>query len=292
MTDYTRKKRVPISTFSTQYRPILNGLAQVAVLEEFANVAVAEYTRPHQDPRERSAIGTIYKASMARIFKQTTDELIPCLGWRGLMDYNQISESVLAYQGHSIAEGDILVLSIRLASELLQGKYAVAPATDPSCLLARHEVGLFTQLCALISSLPGDHRSDHFNSHILPHSRGLVEAIGHRMAFEAAVSASVDPELLALFEINCVMNDMSWYVENMGMTRAKLFEKEARATSALLPRLKQLVESLGAKQYVTAPIVSQEQWEMFVHTLPAFRGEESNGVAQDWVKVKNTDFQD
>src|SRR5262249_33680576 len=152
--------RVPISTFSTQYRPILNGLAQVAVLEEFANVTVAEYTRPHKDLRERSAIGTIYKASMARIFKQTTDELIPRLGWRGLMDFNQISESVLAYQGHSIAEGDILVLSIRLASELLQGKYTVAPATDPSWLLALHEVGLFTQLRALISSLPGDHRSD------------------------------------------------------------------------------------------------------------------------------------
>ena len=74
------------------------------------------------------------------------------------------------------------------------------------------------------------------------------------------------------------------------MTRAQLFEKEVRATSALLPRLKQLVESLGAKQYVTAPIVSQEQWEIFVRTFPAFRGEESNGVAQDWGKVKTAEF--
>jgi hypothetical protein len=63
-----------------------------------------------------------------------------------------------------------------------------------------------------------DHRSESFIRPILPLCLPLVQAIGHRMAYEAAVAARLDPGPISLFEIGVVKNDASWHVENHLLT--------------------------------------------------------------------------
>jgi hypothetical protein len=172
-----------------------------------------------------------------------------------------------------------------LAAELLLGKYEMPPAQNPSSLLAMHEQGLFTECrtaAAQITTSSDSHRSVEFNNAILPRCQSLIEAIGHRMAYEAAVAAGIEPDLLALFEAGCILQDSSWYVQHANLTREEVFERESRALSAVLPRLETLLEGTGAEEYVDAPILSQTAWEAFEDSLETFEPVVRNveGVAQ------------
>lgn len=154
-------------------------------------------------------------------------------------------------------------------------------ATDTSCLLAQHEQGLFDECrTAAVKIMGFDHRSVEFNNVILPRCQSLVEAIGHRMAYEAAVAAGVDADLLALYEAGVIMQDSSWYVEHAGLTRGELFDRESRALDAVLPRLEEMLDATGAEEYVDAPILSQEAWDNFESSLEGFRPLSLNNVAE------------
>ena len=147
-------------------------------------------------------------------------------------------------------------------------------ARDPSSLIARHEQGIYDECREIMRSIKGDHRSAESNNALLPRFRPLVEAIGNRMAYEAAVQAKVDPDLLALFEAGVILQDPSWYVQHAGLTRIAQFEKESVAMNACLPRLEELLEATGAREYVhDVPIVSDENWSEFVKSLRTFEGE-------------------
>ena len=84
-----------------------------------------------------------------------------------------------------------MVLCIRLASEVLLGRYAPPKLRDPHCLLARHEAGVWEEARRICPSLQGGHRGEEFNARILPLSPPSVQAIAQHMAYEAAKDAMV-----------------------------------------------------------------------------------------------------
>jgi hypothetical protein len=161
---------------------------------------------------------------------------------------------------------------IGLATELLIGRYAMPASEFPDCLLARHEAGLFEECQKVIAGLGSGHRSEGFNRLVLPLCQPLVEAIGHRMAYEAAVKAKVDPELLALYEAAVVKLDSSWYAEHAGFGRRAQAEAEDRAATAALPNLGKYIADTKVEPYCQAPIVSDLAWSTFVAGLPHFDG--------------------
>lgn len=163
--------------------------------------------------------------------------------------------------------------NLGLASELLIGRYEMPAAADPTSLLARHEAGLFDEARQVVANLGAGHRSEGFNRLVLPLCQPLIEAIGHRMAYDAAVKAKINPDLLALYVAGVVKHDSSWYVEHLALGRRAQQEMEDRALTAALPKLEEFLEATNARPYCIAPIVSDDAWERFVDNLPHFGGE-------------------
>lgn len=161
-----------------------------------------------------------------------------------------------------------------LASEILFGKYTLPEPRDGSSPLAQYEAGLFEEATLKMFSMDSSQRGESFNAHILPRCRTLVEAIGQRMAYEAALrSGDVSPEVLDVFVMSCISEDASWFVEHGNRTRTQIWDDEERAFGNLLPMLPDLVERTGTKDYITAPIVSEDSLESFVFSLQTFGGE-------------------
>lgn len=100
-----------IISFSTQQRPIVEGWVQVKVLTAFAHWTVKMCPNPIRP--EQHALATIFKATVIKASGTLRALTVRC-GWQGLFAFNQISELDLTFQGNSIAEGDTLVLCIRM----------------------------------------------------------------------------------------------------------------------------------------------------------------------------------
>ncbi|KAI9375221.1 acyl-CoA dehydrogenase NM domain-like protein [Aspergillus egyptiacus] len=268
----------PIISFRTQQRPLLRGIAQTVVFDAFAQASIKLFVDKEIDDRVRHGVAAAFKAVLAQATQSTLFALAERCGAQGLFRYNSIIESQLEARGISIAEGDTLVLSIRLATELLLDRYSMPAPADPSCLLARYERGIFA-FCqkTLFSLCSGRHRSEEFNTHVLPHCQTLVEAIGHRMAYEAAREARVDEDHLALYQSAVLLQAPALYIQESGLKGDiwSEFEKEALALDRLLPKLDALLEETGAGPYCTAAIVSDGDWDFFVDGLQGFRGEGS-----------------
>ena len=137
-------------------------------------------------------------------------------------------------RGISIAEGDILVLCIRLYSELLIGRYDLPQPTHPDTLLSRHAAGIFSRCRERLSTFTGGHRDDAFNNLILPQSELAITALGHALAYSCAVDAGVPKALLELFECYVMKLDQAWYAEHAGMTDGILRSKEDEAARAVI----------------------------------------------------------
>lgn len=127
----------------------------------------------------------------------------------------------------------------------------------------------------------GMHRSEEFNRNILPLSLPLIQAIGHRMALEAARETGIDSKLIDLYESGVILDDSAWYTEQGGISRLAQKEMEAQAADALLPEMEKLIHSAGAAPYSNAPMASEKLWNVFVSDLETFDGEASfdTGVA-------------
>ncbi|OKL64197.1 hypothetical protein UA08_00272 [Talaromyces atroroseus] len=267
-------KPTPIISFRTQQRPILHGLAQIAVFEAYARCSVQRFMHPDLETPVRHGIATTLKAVLNSATQTTLFNLAERCGAQGLFKHNHIIENQLEVRGISIAEGDVTALCIRLAAELLLGRYKLPEARDPSSLLAQHEQGLFDECrmaAAQTMSTSGGHRSVGFNNAILPRCQSLVEAIGHRTAYEAALDAGIDSDLLTLYEAGVIMQDSGWYVQHVGLTREMQFDRESRALNAVLPRLEGMLDGTGAGEYVDAPILSQGAWDEFERSLEVFQ---------------------
>ncbi|PWY90684.1 acyl-CoA dehydrogenase NM domain-like protein [Aspergillus heteromorphus CBS 117.55] len=263
---------MPVMKFRTQHLPILHAIAQVHVLQAFLIQAATGFRNPKADPRVRHAIATVFKAVALHHFGKSIKTLNEGCGWQGYYEHNQTLQAELEFRAVGTAEGDIRVLAIRLASELLIGRYQVPPPRDPTSLIAQHEMGLFAEAQQTLKELGGIHRSDEFNRNILPLALPLVEAIGYRMAVEAAIDVNIDPRLLALYESGIVKEDPAWFAEQGGLTRQEQREMEALAADAVLPDLAQLVQDTGAQPYSTAPMASRSAWGGLWRDWRALRG--------------------
>jgi acyl-CoA oxidase len=205
-----------------------------------------------------------------------------------ITDLFQIAELWLAEKGNSIAEGDFVVLCIRLASEVLLGRYEPPKACDPQSLLARHEAGVWDEARQICASLKGGHRGPEFNARILPLSLPLVQATGQRMAYEAAKDALVHgstaldmtPEVLDLYESTCMMEDQSWYVENGIMSRQELLDRNIDAVTSMLPLLGDMINDRAVDAFINAPMVEQDRLAAFFSSLPSFHGPETTVQAK------------
>lgn len=175
---------------------------------------------------------------------------------------------------------------------MLQGRYKVPESTNPRSLLARHEVGLFQENRAILTSC-SHHRSDEVNRLILPQCQAMIESIGHRMAYDAAVAAGVQQSLIDLYEASCMKLDAAWYSEEAGVGRRALTALETKALDAVLPQLGTLIGQMGVEPWVTSKIVSDERWAALLETcevfegqsaVPIFPGESSRLVQQEMVR--------
>ncbi|KAL4957007.1 acyl-CoA dehydrogenase NM domain-like protein [Aspergillus filifer] len=263
---------VPVIHFRTQHLPILHAIAQYHVLQAFLDEAGAVFRDQKVDPRVRHAVATIFKAVALQHSQRSLKALNEGCGWHGFFGENQILQIDLETRAISTAEGDIRVLAIRLASELILSRYKVQPPTDPKSALARHETSLFEEAQESLYAISGTHRSETYNRNILPRSLPLIQAIGHRMASEAAVSAGLDPRFIALFESGAILEDSAWYAEKGGIDRAMQRAMEASAADALLPDLEKFVAETGAEGYSTAPMASDKHWDELVAGLKEFSG--------------------
>ncbi|KAJ5770409.1 Acyl-CoA dehydrogenase/oxidase [Penicillium nucicola] len=259
--------------FRTQSLPILHAVAQYSVLEAFLASATASYLDNNMDPRVRHGIATAFKAVAVNHFDKTTKAMSERCGWHGHYAHNQILQLELEMRGAATAEGDIRVLVIRLASELLIGRYQLPPPRRPTSSIARHEASLFAEAKALFQrSSNGNHRSENFNRDILPLALPLVEAIGHRMAYEAAQEANVDPKVIQLYETGVIKLDSAWYAEKGGISRENQREVESQAADALLPHLEDIMEESGMQDYCNAPMSSRNLMDQFIDGLELFEG--------------------
>ncbi|KAK3291980.1 uncharacterized protein B0H64DRAFT_420171 [Chaetomium fimeti] len=282
--------RVPILSFSTQQRPILDAWAYGIVLEPYARWTVKQFMDPRHSWPVRHGLATAFKTIMNRATR-VLDDLAERCGWQGLFTHSQIGEMAMTFRGNYIAEGDTLVLCIRLASELLARKYELPAPRHPSTPLAQREQHRTADARDKIAELGGyeKRRGEPFNRHILPRCRPLVEAMGHRMAYEAARDAGVCPTALRLFELVCLAGDPGWRASSSsssagegaggagagagaGAGPGRAFDDDlVRAYEEALPdMLRTVAESGDLGEYVTAPILEDGAWDAFVGQLPAF----------------------
>lgn len=155
---------------------------------------------------------------------------------------------------------------------MLQKRYEV-PMPDPGeSLLAFHASSLLEENIALLQSIEGDYRSDSFNALILPQSQGVVEAIGHALAYSAALRSNLPKPILDVYECAVIRQDPAWYSEQGGLSRIAQRRREDAAVSAVLPDLSTYLEQLNIGKYVQAPIVTDAGWKDYLAALPIHTG--------------------
>ncbi|CAG7941642.1 unnamed protein product [Penicillium salamii] len=253
--------------------PILHAVAQYSILESFFISAAKSFGDMSLDPRVRHGIATAFKAVAINHFSKSIKAMNERCGWHGHFAHNQLLQLELEMRGASTAEGDLRVLAIRLASELLIGRYELPPPRSPTSFVAQHETALFSEAKSLLQhSAQGNHRSESFNRNILPLCLPLVEAIGYRMAFEAAQEANVNPKLVQLYQAGVIKEDPAWYAEQGGLCRDVQREMESHAVDDLLPHLQNIMQESGMQDYCNAPMASKFLWDGFVGRLETFKG--------------------
>ncbi|KAF8173191.1 acyl-CoA oxidase [Mycena galopus ATCC 62051] len=173
--------------------------------------------------------------------------------------------------GGVIAEGELLTLCIRLFSELLLGRYSINIPPPSESLLAQHAHGLLDENKKLLAKF-GGHRSPEFNSVILPQSQAVMEAIGHALAYSAALKSNLPQPLLDVYECTVMRLDSAWYCVEAGISRLDQRMREDRAISSMLPDMNAFLSNLKVEELVTAPIVSDESWKKYAASLISYSG--------------------
>ncbi|PCG96142.1 hypothetical protein PENOC_074270 [Penicillium occitanis (nom. inval.)] len=199
----------PIASFRTQQAPILHCIAQIKVYDAFANECTRIFMDNNIQYSVRHGIAATFKAVVTHASQETLYALAERCGAQGLFEYNGIIESQLTARGISIAEGDMLVLTI-------------------------------------------------------------LKAVGNRLAYEAALDAGVDRDILDLYEAGVLLQSPDLGVDEIGIILSGRIHMERLAMNAISRRLEQLLDSIGAEPYITAPILTEESWEAFLDKLPQY----------------------
>lgn len=141
--------------------------------------------------------------------------------------------------------------------------------TNPGSAISKHDAGLLTEAQDTLSTLGNLHRSRDFNRLLIPSCRNIVEAIGHRLAYDAAVEENVDPCLLRLYECDIIGKDIGWYIQNgIISSQSELRVRECLIADFLEGRIGALLDGLSVQDYARAPIVSDSAWALFMAELP------------------------
>ncbi|KAF4331642.1 peroxisomal acyl-coenzyme A oxidase 3 [Fusarium beomiforme] len=255
----------------TQQRPIVEGWVQGKVLHAFARWTIGMC--PNLSDATQHALAAIFKATVMKA-SQILRPLAERCGWQGLCTYNQISELDLTFQGISIAEGGTLVSCIYFMSELLGEKLELPQARNRLSRLAQREDKLMLDMKSRLEMIGGykEHRGPDFDRHILPRCRLLAEAIGNRMAYEAAETSGLSPDVLTLYERICMREDPN-HLPVMGLQgRADAQSQSSEPYDSVLAQIRSESASRSdLDDYVTAPIMSEESWGSFTNGLHAFR---------------------
>lgn len=300
MVKYSQKRPMPILSFRTQQAPIAHALSQASVLEALYTVITRDYT--HSDDDYSPAI---LKALSSKLWRPTGIALTDRLGAQGLFDFNQIMRMdvrvtgdltssanhdcslngvgqslprAMSWLSASVSQRPNFMHSAVLtdvsgcAFEIALGRYEPPPAADPGSLLARHEEGLLEEFRTELLTADGQHRSTTISQKLMPRCLQLVEAVGDRMAHEAAIALKVPQSLIDLHEAGAVLSDLAWYVENASVRRLHWMEKEQAAITRVMAQLDGHLDAAGVADYAQAAIVSEGSWELFTRSLNVFSG--------------------
>ncbi|KAF8962441.1 acyl-CoA dehydrogenase NM domain-like protein [Flammula alnicola] len=278
VTDAFTGAQRPIISFTTQQLPVLSTLAQAIVFESFLKKALVIFNDPDTDYNLRHCVAAIAKATLVKHCHSSLISLGDRCGAQGMFEANQLTVMHADFRGAAIAEGDLLGLAVRFAVELVIERVKLPKSSNPDSLLAKHESSMFQELRSTLASQFKHHRDPEFQAIILPQCQPLIEAIGHRVAYDAAVEDGVDKRILDVFVASIVKEDRAWYCEVGGISRAKQMDLERSALKALLPCLDELLLGLDVESYCSAPIISDEKWKRYVESLPTFT---RDGVSQD-----------
>ncbi|KAI1438053.1 acyl-CoA dehydrogenase/oxidase [Xylaria sp. CBS 124048] len=261
--------QMPILSFPTQYRPILDTFVLANAFDAFADYAIAKFMDTSLPMEVRHGVAVCFKGTVTPDAAAMYNELAERCGWQGLFAYNSVIELGMAARGNAVAEGDYTVLCIRLVSEVLLGRYKLPGATTET-ILGRHEAGVWQEAREMMMAFGREsHRSEEANAYLLPRCRDIVKATGYRMAYEAAVaSAKFRPEALALLESTCMKADLSWYCQHEGVKRNEFIVRDSQLARQALPLLQEFIRQGDASGSVVAPIMNQGSWDEFVDSLP------------------------
>lgn len=158
-------------------------------------------------------------------------------------------------------------------------------SSNPGSLLAHRVASLFQELQDTLKTRFKHHRDPGFQEYVLPHCQPLIEAIGYRMAYDAAIADGIDKAVLDMFVASVVREDRAWFSEVAGISRSLQMDMERDALQVLLPRLDELLVGLEVEKYCTAPIISDVMWNEYVDTLPMFTS--TSGPSQTVVPMKH-----
>ncbi|KAI0702040.1 acyl-CoA oxidase [Cerioporus squamosus] len=222
---------VPLMSSWTQRWAMVQALAVARVLDVWYPTVVKQSVDTALEPSVRHAYSVIAKAGVARLFQTCIREVIERCGAQGTFEHNFMARMETDAHGIIIAEGDVLSLCIRLYNELLLGKYSVPAPAHTDTLLWSHAEGLLRAAREYLATC-SDHRSEKANAFVLPLAEAGVSAIGHALAYSAAIDGGVPKPLLDVFECAVIRLDAVWYSESAGLSSFEQRMREDRATSA------------------------------------------------------------
>jgi len=263
---------VPIIAFATQQVVVLEALATAKVLDLWWPRQVKSLQSKSVPFEVRHGIAAVFKNVVFRSGMIHLARLSERCGAQGTLQPNFIQQLEGDLRGGSIAEGDILTISIRLFSQLLQGLYKI-DLPNPDSILSKRASDLLERAKKVYQTIPGGHRSEEFNKRLLPRAEETVAAIGHALAYDTASSAGIDRALLDVYLSSIMRLDPAWFIGRGGYSSSEdVHIYQGQALSAALPRLDKFLEDLQVSRYITSPIATEDGWEKYISTLPKFSG--------------------
>ena len=188
-------------------------------------------------------------------------------------------------------------ISIRFAIDTALGRITPPRSNNPKSRLACHEAAVISKLRSHLhkgqgssKAESGSHRDLQVQAVTLPLCVPLMQAVGHRMAYDAAIEASVDPVLIDIYLASIVLCDPAWYSETtesaVRLSRDEQLEMQLNACSKGVARLEEWLAKLEVEPYVIAPIVSEEKWDAHEQQLQTFVGPQVSWAQSGSVTTK------
>ncbi|KAL0256634.1 hypothetical protein SLS55_009029 [Diplodia seriata] len=264
--------QLPLLHYRTHQAPILHALAQSLVWAAAASHAAATFASPTAPAAVKSALAISFKTAIQAQAQASLTTLSARCGAQGLYEHNQLVSCQNLMRGNSLAEGDVVVIAVRLVSDLLvHPDHPLPPLAFPDAPPARLAAGLLAEARKVYDDAAAADDPVVFNAKVLPLCQGVAKAIGRSVAYDAARAAGVAADVLRVFEAGCVRAGEAWFVEKLGWARRDVAEREERALEELGERFDEVVDGLGVAAYAArVPLMTEGAWEAFVGRLPRF----------------------